>query len=78
MKKLEFLITVPDKYTREEYKAGQVYEFTDERADEILKARTAVTNEPYAKEFMEKLVEEMLVEMQEEKPKRKRRTKKDN
>lgn len=53
MKKLEFLITVPDKYTKETYEAGKVYEFEDKRADEILSARTPVTKEPYAKEFVD-------------------------
>ena len=58
MKKLEFKITVPDKYTGKEYKAGEVYSFEDKRADEILKARTQVTNEPYAVEFVEEIVEQ--------------------
>ena len=46
MKKLKFLISVPDKHTGKQYEAGQVYEFEDKRADEILAARTAVTK-PY-------------------------------
>lgn len=92
MKKLKFLITVPDKYTRQQYEAGQVYEFEDARAEEILKARTAVTKEPYAVEVIEVIQEvvETVENMQEpaeiglenmqteEKPKRKRKTKKDN
>ena len=59
MKKLKFLITVPDKYTGKQYEAGQVYEFEDERAEEILKARTAVTHEPYAVE-VEEITEEIV------------------
>lgn len=39
MKKIKFLVDVPDKYTREEYKKGQEKEFEDKRAEEILKAR---------------------------------------
>lgn len=39
MKKIRFLVDVPDKYTREEYKKGQEKEFEDKRAEEILKAR---------------------------------------
>lgn len=81
MKKLKFLISVPDKYTNVMYKAGEVYEFEDTRADEILKARTPVTKEPYAVENVEKPVENGSenVETVEtvEKPKRKRKTKKD-
>lgn len=39
MKKIKFLVNVPDKYTREEYKEGQVKQFNNKRAEEILKAR---------------------------------------
>ena len=80
MKKLKFLISVPDKYTRIQYEAGQVYEFEDTRAEEILKARTAVTHEPYAVEVVENvenIVETEQVTEQVEKPKRKRKTKND-
>lgn len=59
MRKLLFKITVPDKYTGKEYKEGQVYEFEDKRAEEILKARTKVTNEPYAVEYEEITEEEV-------------------
>ena len=75
MKKLKFLITVPDKYTKQQYEAGQIYEFEDTRAEEILKARTAVTHEPYAVEYIEPVVMETVETMEnvvEEKPKRKR------
>ena len=76
MKKLKFLISVPDKYTGKQYEAGTIYEFEDARAEEILKARTAVTHEPYAEEVIE--VVETMENIVEEKPKRKRKTKKDN
>ena len=36
MKKLKFLIDVPDKYTKEIYRKGQIKEFDNKRADEIL------------------------------------------
>ena len=79
MKKLKFLITVPDKYTRIQYEAGTIYEFEDTRAEEILNAKTAVTREPYAIEIVEtveNIVEtEQVIEQvteQVEKPKRKR------
>ncbi len=84
--KLKFLITVPDKYTKEVYEAGQVYEFDDKRAEEILKARTPVTKEPYAEEVVEPKVEmvkasndDVVIETMDEvevKPKKKK--KKDN
>lgn len=47
MKILKFLVNVSDKYTREEYKKGQVKEFEDERAKEILKAKQS-NGQPYA------------------------------
>ena len=47
MKKIEFLVDVPDKYTNEKYKKGQVKEFEDKRADEILSAKRT-NGEPYA------------------------------
>lgn len=53
MKKIRFLVNVPDKYTREEYKEGQEKEFEDKRAEEILKAKRA-NGQPYAE-----LVEEI-------------------
>lgn len=52
--KLKFLITVPNKHNRNEvYEAGTIYEFEDKRAKEILSARTPVTKEPYAEEYVE-------------------------
>ena len=53
MKKIKFLVNVPDKYTREEYKEGQVKQFNNKRAEEILKARRN-NGEPYAVEVIEK------------------------
>lgn len=47
MKKLKFLVDVPDKYTREEYKTGQIKQFTNKRAEEILNAKRS-NGEPYA------------------------------
>lgn len=47
MKKIEFLVDVPDKYTNEKYTKGQVKEFNNERAEEILKAKRA-NGEAYA------------------------------
>ncbi len=41
MKKIKFLVNTSDKYTKEAYTENQVKEFEDERADEILKARSA-------------------------------------
>lgn len=55
MKKIKFLVNIPDKYTREEYKKGQEKEFENERADEILKARRA-NGQPYA-ELVEEIKE---------------------
>ena len=60
MKKLLCLVEVPDKYTREIYKVDNVYEFEDERADEILRARTKVTQEPYFEEYVEEVTEEVV------------------
>lgn len=55
MKKIRFLVNVPDKYTREEYKKGQEKEFEDKRAEEILKARRA-NRQAYA-ELVEEIKE---------------------
>lgn len=55
MKKIKFLVDVPDKYTREEYKKGQEKEFEDKRAEEILKARR--TNGQAYAELVEEIKE---------------------
>ena len=53
MKKIKFLVDVPDKYTKEVYKEGQEKEFEDKRADEILAAKQS-NGQPYAEEVIEK------------------------
>lgn len=50
--KLKFLVNVPDKYTGEKYKAGQVKEFENERAKEILSAKQG-NGKPCAEEVVE-------------------------
>lgn len=50
--KIKFLVNVPDKYTKEEYKEGQVKEFEDKRAKEILSAKQP-NGQPYAEEVKE-------------------------
>ncbi len=51
MRLLRCLINVPDKNTRKEYKSGEIYEFNEERAEELLLARTKVSEEPYFTEY---------------------------
>lgn len=50
--KIKFLVDVPDKYTNERYKKGQVKEFETERAKEILLAKQS-NGQPYAEEVVE-------------------------
>lgn len=50
--KIKFLVDVSDKYTKEEYKEGQVKEFETERAKEILLAKQS-NGQPYAEEVVE-------------------------
>lgn len=50
--KIRFLVDVPDKYTKEKYKKGQVKEFERERAKEILLAKQS-NGQPYAEEAVE-------------------------
>lgn len=59
MRTLKCLISVPDKYTKAKYEEGKTYNFDDERAEEILSARTKVTNEPYFEEYAEVTEEEV-------------------
>ena len=54
MKKLEFLVDVPDKYTKEIYRSGQIKEFSNERAEEILGKKRS-NGEAYAKEIVEEV-----------------------
>lgn len=69
MKKLIFNVKVPDKNDKsiiyEKYdskKKGPIYKFTDKRANEILEKRTRVTNEPFAKEYIEDEITEEKVQ----------------
>lgn len=50
--KIKFLVNVPDKYAKEEYKKGQVKEFEDKRAKEILSAKQP-NGQPYAEDVKE-------------------------
>ena len=50
--KIKFLVNVPDKYTKEEYKKGQVKDFEDKRAKEILSVKQP-NGQPYAEEVKE-------------------------
>lgn len=45
--KLKCLVSVPDKYTKQQYVEGETYEFEEARAKEVLAARTSITKEPY-------------------------------
>lgn len=48
MKKLEFLADTYDKYTNVDYTKGDIVEFKDKRAEEILAAKQK-NGKPYAK-----------------------------
>jgi len=73
MKKLKFLVNVPDKYTKEMYEEGQVKEFEDDRADEILLAKRS-NGEAYAEEVKEeKPIEEAVKEVEPKKRGRKKK-----
>lgn len=54
--KIKFLVDISDKYTKEEYRKGQVKEFEDKRAKEILSAKQP-NGQPYAEEVKEEIVE---------------------
>lgn len=54
MIKLKFLVDVPDKYTKEQYKEGQEKEFNNKRAKEILSAKQK-DGRPYAIEIKEEV-----------------------
>lgn len=56
MKKLKFLVDTHDKYTKEKIKEGDVKEYNDERAKEILAARRG-EGKPYAIEVKTDKVE---------------------
>ncbi len=69
--KLRFLVNVPDKYTKEEYKKGQVKEFEDARADEILSAKRA-NGERYAEEVIETATKKVKTETAVKKTRKKK------
>lgn len=64
--KLKFLVNVPDKYTGENYREGQIKEFKKERAKEILSAKQP-NGQPYAEEVREEVVEVAKKEVETEK-----------
>ena len=74
MKKIQFLVNVPDKYTRERYKKGQIKEFNNKRAEEILNTKRA-NGEPYAV-LVEEKIEKAIVKSKSEKAVK--RTRKNN
>lgn len=76
MKRLKFLVDVPDKYTREMYKKGDIREFNNKRAEEILSKKRA-NGEAYAEEVLEE-VETATVKVKAETAVKKTRKKKDN
>lgn len=77
MKKLKFLVNVPDKYTKEQYIKSQIKEFEDARADEILSAKRA-NGERYAEEVKEEVIETATKKVKAETAVKKTRKKKDN
>lgn len=64
--RIKFLVDISDKYTKEEYKKGQVKEFEYKRAKEILSAKQP-NGQPYAEEVKEEIVEVAKKEVKEEK-----------
>ena len=76
MKKLEFLVDVPDKYTNEMYKKGDIKEFNNKRAEEILSKKRS-NGEAYAREVIEE-VETATKKVDAETAVKKTRKKKDN
>ena len=76
MKKLEFLVDVPDKYTKEMYTKGQIKEFNNKRAEEILSKKRS-NGEAYAREIIEE-VETATKKVKVETAVKKTRKKKEN
>ena len=76
MKKIRFLVNVPDKYTKEQYIKGQIKEFEDARADEILSAKRA-NGERYAEEVKEEVIETATKKVKAETAVKKTRKKKE-
>ena len=76
MKRIRFLANVHDKYTQEKYVKGQVKEFEDARADEILSAKRA-NGERYAEEVKEEVIETATKKVKAETAVKKTRKKKE-
>lgn len=76
MKRIRFLANVHDKYTQEKYVKGQVKEFKDARADEILSAKRA-NGERYAEEVKEEVIETATKKVKAETAVKKTRKKKE-
>ena len=66
MKTLKFLVNVPDKYTGEQYVKGQIKDFEDKRAEEILSAKQSNGN-PYVEEVKVQEIETATKEVKTEK-----------
>lgn len=66
MKTLKFLVNVPDKYTGEQYVKGQIKDFEDKRAKEILSAKQSNGN-PYVEEVKVQEIEKATKEVKTEK-----------
>ena len=75
MKKLKFLVNVPDKYTEEKYEKGQIKEFNNKRAEEILNTKRT-NGEPYAV-LIEEEIETAIVKPKAEKAVKRTRKKKE-
>lgn len=75
MKKLKFLVNVPDKYTGEKYEKGQIKEFNNKRAEEILNTKRA-NGESYAI-LIEEEIETATVKPKAEKAVKRTRKKKE-
>ena len=66
MKTLKFLVNVPDKYTGEQYKKGQIKDFEDKRAEEILSAKQS-NGKPYVEEIKVEEIETAIKKIKTEK-----------
>ena len=75
MKKIKFLADTYDKYTYEDYKKGDIKEFTNKRAEEILNTKRA-NGEPYAI-LIEEEIETATVKPKAEKAVKRTRKKKE-
>lgn len=74
--KIKFLANVHDKYTKEKYIKGQIKEFDNKRAEEILSKKRA-NGEAYAEEVLEE-VETAIKKVKVETAVKKTRKKKEN